>query len=140
VVLVKYLPFGRMDVKATILLLSTLLIAHLGCTRRATGPWYTDGGPFMPETIGALSLAEPEAFPPQFQEAAKAASSYFVKRGLRPDLHFAQVFVRAADDIELAVWPASAFSPKGRRHGSGGGVSLHFNPRTHQIDKALLWQ
>jgi hypothetical protein len=95
----------------------------------------------MPETIGAFSLATPDAFPFEFREAAEAASAYFVKRGLRPDLHFAQVFVRAADDIELSVWPASAFSPLGRRHtSSGGGSSLHFNPRTHRIERAFRWQ
>jgi hypothetical protein len=47
---------------------------------------------------------------------------------MRPDLHFAQAFVRTADDIEIAVWPASAFSPMGRRHSSGGGGTLYFKP------------
>jgi hypothetical protein len=118
-----------------------LLVATLGCAKHETRPRYTNDGPFMPETIGAVSLADPEAFPPAFREAAGAASSYFVKRGMRPDLHFAQVFVRAADDIELAVWPASAFSPKGRRISSGGGgVTLHFNPRTHRIESGGRWQ
>ena len=122
-------------------LLVALLAAPVGCSKHETRSWYADGGPFMPETIGAVSLATPDAFPFEFREAAEAASAYFVKRGLRPDLHFAQVFVRAADDIELSVWPASAFSPLGRRHTSGGGgSSLHFNPRTHRIERAFRWQ
>jgi hypothetical protein len=122
------------------LVIVVILAAQLGCSKRDARPWYSDGGPFMPETIGAISLATPESFSADFQEAAKAASSYLLQRGMRPDLHFAQAFVRAADDIELAVWPASAFSPMGRRHSSGNGVTLHFSPRTHRIERALRWQ
>jgi hypothetical protein len=127
--------------QTSIALLVVLLLTPLGCSRDKARPSHVDSGPFMPDTIGAISLANPERFPSEFRDAAEAAAAYLSKRGLRPDLHFARVFRRDADEIELAVWPASAFSPKGRpRSSGGGGVTLHFNPKTHQIEKAWRWQ
>jgi hypothetical protein len=131
----------RDTVNALATLLAAFLCAALSCTKHEARQWYADGRPFMPETIGAVSPVNAEAFPPEFREAAEAASAYFVKRGMRPDLHFAQIFSQKADDIELAVWPATAFNPKGRPHASGGGcITLHFNPRTHRIENGGRWQ
>ena len=123
------------------IVLAVALANAAGCSKRASVPSYADGGPFLPETIGAVSLADPEAFPPDVREAAKAASWYFVQRGMRPELHFAQFAIRGPTDVELAVWPAAAFSPKGRlRSSGGGGVTFHFNPKTNRIERALGWQ
>lgn len=130
-----------MRLREAILFAVALCSAQGGCSKRAPGPSYADGGPFMPETIGALSLGDSEAFPPEIREAAKAASSYFSQRGMSPELHFAQFAIRGQNHVELAVWPAAAFSLKGRpRSSGGGGVTLHFNPTTGRIERSLKWQ
>jgi hypothetical protein len=92
----------------------------------------------MPETIGALSLEDPDAFPTEFREAARTAALYLTQRGRRPDLAFAQVSKHSSGQIAVHVWPASMFGhakPRG-----GGGVTLLFDPRTHRIEKSLGWQ
>lgn len=132
---------GAMTTWRALVLLIAAGVGQTACSQQEARSSGEDAGPFMPETIGALSLNDPEAFPPDVREAARAASLYFVQKGMRPELHFAQVAVRASGEIELAVWPASAFSPKGRPHSlRGGGVTLHFNPKTNRIDRALGWQ
>jgi hypothetical protein len=125
-----------------IFLLVLALQATVGCARKDAGTAsLADGGPFLPETIGALSLQDPEAFPPEYRDAARAASAYVVRLGWRPELRFAQARTMSVDDVVLEVWPASAFSPKGRPRVAGGpGVTIHFNPEKGTIERALRWQ
>lgn len=85
-----------MRTRAIVAMVSVGLFAAAGCSREQTHAKRRDAGLFMPETIGALSLEDPEAFAPEYREAARTAALYLTQRGRRPDLAFAQIS-RASD-------------------------------------------
>jgi len=97
-----------------------------------------DAGLFLPETIAAISLGDPETFAPEYREAARAAALYLIQHGRTPSMTFARMSNRPTGEVAVDAWPASMFGHE--KAEGGGGMTLLFQPRTHQIEKALKWQ
>jgi hypothetical protein len=92
----------------------------------------------LPETMGALALENPEAFPAQFRDAAEAARLHVLRKGKKPALAFAQIAFASNGEIEIHVWPAAMFG--GTRPRGGGGYTLYFSPKERRIVRGLSWQ
>jgi len=105
--------------------------------RKSASP-IVDGGTFLPETIGALSLGHVEAFPLEFREAAAAAALRITQDGRDPALSFAQIANRLDDEVVVHIWPASMFGD--RRPRGGGGRSFYFSRKAHKIVRGEKWQ
>jgi hypothetical protein len=114
-----------------------VLAATFGC-RGGEPRGQSDSGVFLPDTIGALSLANIDAFPLEFREAAAAAAIQVTQAGKDPALSFAQIANGKDDEIVIAVWPASMFG--GNKPKGGGGRTLYFSRTSRQIVRRQAWQ
>jgi len=114
--------------------------ALTGCRtdRRDSSPAASDAEVFLPETIGALSLKNVEAFPQEFRDAASAAATRIAQDGKDPALSFAQIAKRSDDEVVVHIWPASMFG--GRRPTGAGGRSLYFSRSARKIVRGEAWQ
>jgi hypothetical protein len=99
---------------------------------------HRDAGRFMPETVGAVSLHDPDVFPPELREAAAAAALRLTQDGSDPSLSFAQIARVSDDEVVIHIWPAAKFG--GRKPRGGGGKSLTFSRKAHKITRGVAWQ
>jgi hypothetical protein len=117
---------------------SVLVVAiSVGC-RSGERRVRQDSGVFLPETIGAISLEDVEAFRPEFRDAASAARLRIVQAGQNPSLSVVEMRNRSEDEVAIDVWPASMFGgpkPKG-----GGGRTLYFSRKAQKIVRGEAWQ
>jgi hypothetical protein len=119
----------------------TLCALSLHCSKsepKGTHGRRDGGGLFLPETIGALPLDDPEAFQPDFREAVHTVRAELVRKGKDPALAFAQISVVSPDEIVIHVWPASMFGAE--RPTGGGGRSLYFSRKSQKIVRGVAWQ